>query len=97
MGHAGADHRLQCGCHLTGGTPLPAGSRVYLYTGGREGGDSVSQLETMASILRVHSGGADNVTVRVVPEAEHNEAAWRAEFPHAVRWLFDVGTKRAAE
>jgi predicted alpha/beta superfamily hydrolase len=78
-------------------TPLPAGSRVYLYTGGREGGDSVSQLETMASILRAHSGGADNVTERVVPEAEHNEAAWRAEFPHAVRWLFDVGTKRAAE
>ena len=78
-------------------TPLPAGSRVYLYTGGREGGDSVSQLETMASILRAHYGGADNVTVRVVPEAEHNEAAWRAEFPHAVRWLFDVGTKHEAD
>jgi predicted alpha/beta superfamily hydrolase len=78
-------------------TPLPVGSRVYLYTGGREGGDSVSQLETMASILRAHSGSADNVTVRVVPEAEHNEAAWRAEFPHAVRWLFNVGTTHAAK
>lgn len=78
-------------------TPLPAGSRVYLYTGGREGADSVSQLETMASILRTYPGGVDNVTVRVVPEAEHNEAAWRAEFPRAVRWLFQVGTKPAAE
>jgi predicted alpha/beta superfamily hydrolase len=78
-------------------TPLPVGSRVYLYTGGREGGDSVSQLETMASILRTHSSSADNVTVRVVPEAEHNEAAWRAEFPHAVRWLFNVGTTHAAK
>ena len=74
-------------------TPLPAGSRVYLYTGGREGEDSVSQLETMASILRAQSVGDDNVMVRVAPEAEHNEAAWRAEFPHAVRWLFDAGAR----
>ncbi|KQY52318.1 alpha/beta hydrolase-fold protein [Lysobacter sp. Root494] len=78
-------------------TALPAGSRVYLYTGGREGEESVSQLETMASILRAHSGGDNGVTVHVVPEAEHNEAAWRAEFPRAVRWLFDVGAKHAAK
>jgi len=78
-------------------TPLPAGSRVYLYTGGREGGESVPQLETMASILRGHPGGGDGVTVHVAPEAEHNEAAWRAEFPRAVRWLFDVGPQRATD
>ncbi len=78
-------------------TPLPAGSRVYLYMGGREGADSVSQLETMASILRAHHADAGNVMMRVVPEAEHNEAAWRAEFPLAVRWLFDAETKHAAD
>lgn len=78
-------------------TPLPAGSRVYLYTGGREGAESVSQLETMASILRAHSGGGDGVTMHVVADAEHNEAAWRTEFPRAVRWLFDAGAMRAAE
>ena len=78
-------------------TALPAGSRVYLYTGGREGEESVSQLETMASILRVHSAGDDSVTVHVMPEAEHNEAAWRAEFPRAVRWLFDIETTHAID
>ena len=73
-----------------GRAPLPAGSRVYLYTGGREGEESVRQLQTMAEILRAQPGGADGVVVRVVPDAEHNEAAWRAEFPRAVRWLFDL-------
>jgi hypothetical protein len=26
--------------------------------------------------------------VRVDPVGRHNEAAWRAEFPRAVEWLF---------
>jgi predicted alpha/beta superfamily hydrolase len=78
-------------------TALPPGSRVYLYTGGREGEESVSQLETMASILRAHSAGDDSVTVHVLPEAEHNEAAWRAEFPRAVRWLFDIEATHATD
>lgn len=78
-------------------TALPAGSRVYLYTGGREGTESVSQLETMASILRAHSHGDDSVTMHVMPEAEHNEAAWRAEFPRAVRWLFGIEARHVAD
>jgi len=69
--------------------PLPAGSRVYLYTGGREGGESVPMLEKMATILRAQPDTVA-VTVHVAPEAEHNETAWRAEFPRAVRWLFDL-------
>jgi len=28
------------------------------------------------------------VSVHIEPQAEHNEAAWRAEFPRAVEWLF---------
>lgn len=78
-------------------TALLAGSRVYLYTGGREGAESVSQLETMASILRAHSHGDDSVTMHVMPEAEHNEAAWRAEFPRAVRWLFGIEARHVAD
>jgi predicted alpha/beta superfamily hydrolase len=78
-------------------TALPTGARVYLYTGGREGEESVSQLETMASILRAHSADDERVAMHVVPEAEHNEAAWRAEFPRAVRWLFDIEATHAAD
>lgn len=71
--------------------PLPAGSRVYLYMGGKEGEDSVPQAARMAAILHAQPGaGRDAVTLRIVPGAEHNETAWRAEFPRAVRWLFGV-------
>ncbi|HEY1140166.1 MAG TPA: alpha/beta hydrolase-fold protein [Lysobacter sp.] len=69
--------------------PLPAGSRVYLYMGGREGDESVAMLEKMATILRTQPDKVA-VTVHLAPEAEHNEKAWRAEFPRAVRWLFDL-------
>lgn len=71
-------------------TPLPDGARVYLYTGGREGEESVQLLQKMAGILRTQANGAGGVTAHVVQEAEHNEDAWRAEFPRAVRWLFDL-------
>lgn len=68
---------------------LPADTRVYLYMGGREGGDSVQHVERMAQLLRTHLP-VDNVAVSIAAEAEHNERAWRAEFPVAVRWLFAV-------
>jgi len=66
---------------------LPADARVYLYTGGREGDSAVADAERMAALLRQRPDGA-NVALRVAVDAEHNEAAWRAEFPRAVRWLF---------
>ncbi len=69
---------------------LPDGSRVYLYMGGEEGVEAVSGAENMARILRMHPGAAD-VALRVVPDAGHNEAAWREAFPQAVRWLFRSG------
>lgn len=77
-------------------TPLPADARVYLYMGGREGEDSVRLIEKMAGILRAHGNGAVGVTTHVVQEAEHNEAAWRAEFPRAVRWLFALPSADSA-
>lgn len=74
---------------------LPPDAGVYLYMGGREGAEAVPLLEKMASILRAHPGGAA-VAVHVQPDAEHNEAAWRAEFPRAVRWLLGPEASRAA-
>ena len=69
--------------------PLPEGSRVYLFMGGKEGVESVAKVEEMAATLRAHSTTRDAVEVRIEPGAEHNEAAWRREFPRAVRWLFE--------
>ncbi|GAB3384034.1 alpha/beta hydrolase [Lysobacter fragariae] len=68
---------------------LPADARVYLYMGGKEGDESVPDAQRMARILRGQMSEG-NVAFHVVDDAEHNERAWRAEFPTAVRWLFDV-------
>lgn len=72
---------------------LPADTRVYLYMGGREGEESVQHVERMAQLLRTHLP-VDNVAVSIAAEAEHNERAWRAEFPVAVRWLFGVADQK---
>ncbi|MFC5577826.1 alpha/beta hydrolase [Lysobacter niabensis] len=71
---------------------LPADARVYLYMGGREGEDSVRNVERMAQLLR-NQLEAGNVAVRVTADAEHNEGAWRAQFQDSVRWLFGVDGK----
>jgi predicted alpha/beta superfamily hydrolase len=72
-----------------GRSDLPPDTRIYLYMGGREGEESVRNVERMAQLLRTHLA-ADHVAVRVTADAEHNESAWRAEFPGAVRWLFGI-------
>jgi predicted alpha/beta superfamily hydrolase len=74
--------------------PLPSGSRVYLSMGTEEGGDSLAKVQDMATILRTHPGGEDAVRLNVVQGAGHSEAAWRQEFPRAVRWLFGLPPMR---
>jgi len=76
---------------------LPADARLYLYIGGREGDMAVDDTARMASLLRQRPGGDANVALRVVEAAEHNEAAWRAEFPRAMRWLFAPGRGRGGK
>lgn len=68
--------------------PLPAGSRVYLFMGAKEGDEAVANVARMAAILHAQPGGPTAVQLHIEPQADHNEAAWRAEFPRAMRWLF---------
>ncbi len=70
--------------------PWPADARTYFYIGGREGDESVPDLERMVALLATQGHAARDITVHVVPEAQHNERAWRAEFPLAIAWLFDL-------
>ena len=70
-------------------TPLPHDARLYLFMGAQEGEESVRNVEGMANTLRAHPGGAQ-VTLRIVPDAGHDEGAWREAFPVAVRWLFQL-------
>jgi hypothetical protein len=63
--------------------------------GGKEGEDSVPLLERMARLLRAQPALAEAVAVRVDLASEHNETAWRAVFPDAMRFLFDLDGTRA--
>ncbi len=69
--------------------PLPADARVYLYAGGREGPETTDDARRMHALLAA-AAPADHVHLSIVEAAEHNEAAWRAEFPRVVTWLFGV-------
>jgi predicted alpha/beta superfamily hydrolase len=68
----------------------PGDARVYLYGGGKEGAEMLEGFNAMASELGEIMPSRSGLEVRIVEENEHNEKAWRSEFPRAVRWLFDV-------
>jgi predicted alpha/beta superfamily hydrolase len=70
--------------------PWPADTRVYFYIGGKEGDESVPDVERMLPLLATPDHAVRDVTFHIEPDAEHNERAWRAEFPRAVAWLFEV-------
>jgi hypothetical protein len=57
--------------------------------GGKEGEDAVNDVERMLALLR-EAGLGERVALSLKPESEHNEQAWRAEFPVAVRFLFGL-------
>jgi predicted alpha/beta superfamily hydrolase len=68
--------------------PPPPRERIYFYAGGSESGSMVPDMKRMAALLERAGVPARNLAVRVNPVGRHNEAAWRAEFPRAVLWLF---------
>jgi predicted alpha/beta superfamily hydrolase len=74
----------------TAAHPWPADARVYLYIGGQEGDESVPDVQRMLVVLAQANPPPKSIALRVVPEAQHDERAWRAEFPLAVAWLFGV-------
>ncbi len=78
----------------TAAHPWPAGTRTYFYIGGREDEESVPDVDRMIALLHTQPHGAGDITLHVDPQGEHTERAWRAEFPRAVAWLFDLPAAR---
>jgi predicted alpha/beta superfamily hydrolase len=72
---------------LTERAALPAGTRVHLYCGGREGGSMANQARYMHRRL-ARQLPTEQLSLTIAADAEHNEAAWRAELPMALRSLF---------
>jgi len=71
--------------------PPPRTTRIYFYAGGSEGESMVPDLKRMVAVLERARLPAHNLEVEINPVGRHNEAAWRAEFPRAIEWLFGVG------
>jgi predicted alpha/beta superfamily hydrolase len=68
--------------------PPKPGTRIWLVAGGDEGGEMTEGAERMDALLRKQAVPGVRLQFAIRPDAEHNEAAWRAEFPQAVRFLF---------
>jgi predicted alpha/beta superfamily hydrolase len=66
---------------------LAPGARLYLYAGGREGGNIPQDSQKMFGVLQAGNPSAQ-LQFSLAPQAGHDEAAWRAEFGRAVQWLF---------
>ena len=81
----------------TAAHPWPAGTKTYFYIGGREDEESVPDVDRMVALLRTQPHAPGDIAEHVVPGNEHNERAWRAEFPIAVAWLFDLPPPGAAK
>ena len=69
-------------------TPVPAGTRIYLFVGHLEGAIMENPAQAMDATLSAKAAPG-SVTYHVGPEAKHSETAWRPEFRTAVRWLFE--------
>ncbi len=71
---------------------LRRGTRIYMSIGDREGGEKadnyVADMLRMETLERAAEPLHLALQTHVVPGAEHNEHAWRREFPAAVRFLF---------
>ena len=74
----------------TAAHPWPPGTKTYFYVGGKEDEASVPDVDRMVALLRTQPRAPGDIIEHVVPANEHDERAWRAEFPLAVAWLFDL-------
>ena len=66
-------------------------ARIYFYAGGSEDESMVPGMKRMVALLQQAGLPRRNLEVVINPVGRHNEAAWRAEFPRAVAWLFGAG------
>jgi predicted alpha/beta superfamily hydrolase len=68
--------------------PLAAGSRIYFSMGGKEGESAVPDVQRMHAVAAAQRPEPGAVTLHIAPDAKHNEAAWRAELPKVLNFLF---------
>ena len=62
--------------------------KFYFMAGTAEDEEMVTDLEKMLGLLEQKGLPQENIKVRIVEGAKHNEASWSREFPRAFQWLF---------
>jgi predicted alpha/beta superfamily hydrolase len=67
--------------------PAPDAARLFIHLGEAEVDQMREPTQRMHALLQQQPAAA---LLRVAPGARHNEAAWRAAFEPAVRWLFEI-------
>jgi predicted alpha/beta superfamily hydrolase len=67
--------------------PAPASARLFIHIGADEVPQMLEPTRRMHDLLKRQPAAA---RMRVAPGARHHEAAWRAAFEPAVRWLFEI-------
>jgi predicted alpha/beta superfamily hydrolase/endonuclease/exonuclease/phosphatase family metal-dependent hydrolase len=70
---------------------LPAGTRLYLVIGGKEGREPLFNVANVwKMVAQLQAAGDPDVALysAVRAGAEHNETFWRSEFPKAMLYLF---------
>lgn len=67
---------------------LNESQKLFFMTGGKEGVSVVPDFNKMIEHLKSQGLSPENYYAKIVPDGEHNEALWKAEFAQAVTWLF---------
>jgi predicted alpha/beta superfamily hydrolase len=73
--------------------PAPKDARLYIASGEKEGGSQVSDTKKSYDELIRINHPRENLSLKIVAGAEHNEKFWREDFEKAVLWLFTAPTK----
>ncbi|MEL0643818.1 TIM-barrel domain-containing protein [Olleya sp. Ti.3.14] len=71
-------------------------TKMYFLAGGKEGenagyneiSQTVTDMNSIISILKNNGFPEKNIQSKVVPEGKHNEALWENNFEEAITWLF---------
>ncbi|APY01359.1 TIM-barrel domain-containing protein [Lacinutrix venerupis] len=72
-------------------------TKMYFLAGGKEGekagydeiSQTVTDMNSITSILKNNGFPEKNIQSKVVPEGKHNEALWSTNFAEAITWLFE--------
>ncbi len=72
-------------------------TKMYFLAGGKEGekagydeiSQTVTDMNSIISILKNNGFPEKNIQSKVVPEGKHNEALWSNNFEEAITWLFE--------